>query len=213
VRGLPVVGFEGNIRTPDFAGIYTEIKAAENIIHFSENENQATEPNALLNTAVRQKANVVVNMPASVEPAFQVWLDSTPILKIAQQKQILLLNWFVCSGEYDSNEALKASLKQFGSAIPHVVVKNRKFPDWSLFDKDRELQQLIEQYECKTIHFPRLNVVIAGKILKHRLTYAEALKYTDEEFDFVEQSSVESFLNESYAEIDRTGLFAHAVEF
>jgi hypothetical protein len=210
-RRLPVAGFEGNIRTPDFAGIYTEIKAAGNVVHFSEDENQAIEPNVLLNTAVRQQTNVVVNMAASVEPAFQVWLNATPVLKIAQQKQIRLLNWFVCSGEYDSNEALKASLKQFGAFIPHVVVKNRKFPDWSLFDSDAELHQLVKQYGCKTINFPRLNVRIAGKVLQKRLTYTDALTYTDDEFDFTEQSAIESFLNETYAEIDSTGFFTHAV--
>lgn len=210
-RRLPVVGFEANIRTPDFADIYTEIKAADNVIHFSEDENQATEPNILLNTAVRQQTNVVVNLPASIEPAFQVWLDTVPVLKIAQQKQIRLLNWFLCSGEYDSNEALKASLKQFGAMIPHVVVKNLKFRDWSLFDEDAELHQLVKQYGCKTMVFPSLNVKIAGHVLKKRLTYTAALTYTDDKFDFTEQSAIESFLNDTYAELDRTGLFTHAL--
>ena len=210
-RKLPVAGFEGDIRTPDFAGIYTEIKTAGQIVHFSEDENQATEPNALINTAVRQKTNIVVNMPASVEPAFQTWLDATPVLEIAQQQQLRLINWFVCSGEYDSTEALKASLRQFGSAIPHVIVRNRKFADWSLFDTDAELRPLLQQHACQEIEFPRLNVRIAGTILKKRLTYTQALTYDDDTFSFAEQSSVQSFLNQLYSAIDTTGYFTHAV--
>lgn len=210
-RSLPVAGFEGDIRTPDFAGIYTEIKTAGQIVHFSEDENQATEPNALINTAIRQKTNVVVNMPASVEPAFQAWLEATPVLEIAKQKQLRLINWFVCSGEYDSTESLKASLRQFGALMPHVIVKNRKFTDWSLFDADPELAQLMQQYRCQQVDFPRLNVRIAGAILKQRLTYTQALTYEDDDFSFAEQSSVQSFLNHLYTAIDTTGYFTNAI--
>jgi hypothetical protein len=152
----------------------------------------------------------VVNLPAAVEPAFQTWLEATPVLAIAQQKQIRLINWFVCSGEYDSTEALKASLRQFGEVLPHVVVRNRKFADWSLFEADQDLAQLIQQYRCPTIDLPRLNVRIAGTILKQRLTYTQALTYEDDDFSFAEQSSIQTFLNSFYTAIDTTGYFAHA---
>jgi hypothetical protein len=209
-RRLPIVGFEADLRTPDFAGIYTEIKTAGHCVHFSEDENQATAPNALINTAIREKVHIVVNLPAAVEPGFQTWLEATPVLAIAQQKQIRLINWFVCSGEYDSTEALKASLRQFGDVLPHVVVRNRKFADWSLFEADQDLAQLIQQYRCPAIDLPRLNVRIAGTLLKQRLTYTQALTYEDDDFSFAEQSSVQTFLNNFYTAIDTTGYFAHA---
>jgi MinD superfamily P-loop ATPase len=37
-RRLQIVGFEADLRTPDFAGIYTEIKTAGHCVHFSEDE-------------------------------------------------------------------------------------------------------------------------------------------------------------------------------
>jgi hypothetical protein len=202
---FPVEGFEGDVRTPDFAGIYQEIKQAGNGVHFSEDESQATAPNAILNAVIRHKVNAVVNLPAAVDLAFKTWLEVSPVLELADANHIQLVNWFVVTGEFDSTQCLQVSLKQFGGTIPHVVVKNKKFKDWSYFDSDKETQNLIREYNCKVIDLPSLNVMIAGTILKKRLRYDEALVYQGENYEITEQSTVRSLLRTAYQAIESTG--------
>lgn len=204
-RGFPVEGFEGDVRTPDFAGIYQEIRKAGNGVHFSEDENQATAPNAILNAVIKRKVNAVVNLPAAVDLAFERWLEVSPVLDLTQANGIQLVKWFVVTGEYDSTQCLHVSLNLFGHSIPHVIVKNRKFKDWSYFDSDQETQALIREYNCKVIDLPSLNVMIAGTILRKRLRYDEALNYQGENYEVTEQSTVRSLLRSTYQAIESTG--------
>ncbi|MBD2465617.1 hypothetical protein H6G89_32000 [Oscillatoria sp. FACHB-1407] len=204
-QGFPVEGFEGDVRTPDFAGIYQEIRKAGNGIHFSEDENQATAPNMILNTVIKRKVNAVVNLPAAVDLAFEKWLEVSPVLDLSQANGIQLVKWFVVTGEYDSAQCLHVSLKLFGHLIPHVIVKNRKLKDWSYFDSDQDTQALIREHNCKVIDLPSLNVLIAGTILRKRLRYDEALSYQGENYEVTEQSTVRSLLRSTYQAIESTG--------
>ena len=204
-KGIPVAGFEGDTRTPDFAGFYKEIIESDNIVRFSEDEAQVLEPNALVNKILEDKVNVVVNLPASVDIALKLWLDSSHIINIAKAQNIQLTQWFVVTGEYDSTQSLRTSLTTFGQDIPHVVIKNQKYSDWSFFDSDKEIQQLIADCNCKVIQFPKLNVRLAGTILQNRLTYQDATRFTAKGFGLIEQQTVQGFLNEAYAAIESTG--------
>jgi hypothetical protein len=204
-KTIPVAGFEGDTRTPDFAGFYKEIEESDNIVRFSEDEAQVLEPNALVNKILEDKVNVVVNLPASVDIALKLWLDSSHILSIAKDQNIQLVKWFIVTGEYDSTQSLRTSLNTFGQTIPHVVVKNQKYSDWSFFDQDKEIQALIAACNCKTITFPKLNVRLAGTILQNRLTYQAATQFKAKGFGLIEQQAIQGFLNEAYAAIESTG--------
>lgn len=205
-RGIPVIGFEANPRNPDFSKFYPEIEQAGNIVKFTLDRDEIANVNLILNTANKERKNIVVNMPADCEEEFALWLESFNVLEIAEKINYKLVNWFVCSGEPDSTESLKISLKRFPE-IPHIVVRNQKFRDWQYFDSDKELQELLRYYKPDVITVPALNTLITGVILKQRLSYGKAREYSGEGFDFLERSAVEGFLNRSYAEFEKTQFF------
>ena len=206
-RTLPVVGIEGNPRNPDFSKFYPEIKEAGNVVKFTSDPDDIANVNLILNLANKERKNVVVNMPADCEEEFSLWLESFNVVEIAEKIGYKLVNWFVTTGEPDSVESLKLSLKKFGFEVLHVVVQNKKFRDWSYFESDKELKELLEYYNPEVISIPGLNGLVTGAILNQRLSYGAARDYSGDGFDIAERGAVESFLNQSYRGIESTRFF------
>lgn len=109
-RKLPTLGVEADIDSPDFKGIYKEAAVSR----FSENEILLNQANDIVNWAIEQQKNLVVNLPATVHKAFDLWLRNYNILDLAKTADVELVKWFVCTGEYDSMKSLGVSLKTFG---------------------------------------------------------------------------------------------------
>jgi hypothetical protein len=200
-RNLPVIGVEADIDSPDFKGIYQEASVSR----FSEDEILLNQANDIMNWSIEQQKNLVVNLPATVHKAFALWLNNYNILELAKTANVELVKWFVCTGEYDSMKSLGVSLKTFGETIPHVVVKNLKYSEWSFFDSDAETQELIQKYHCPVITLPKLPLQIANMLLQQRLTFDAALEYSGKGFGLVQQSAVRGYLNQAYAAFESTG--------
>jgi hypothetical protein len=200
-RKLPILGVEADIDSPDFKGIYKEAAVSR----FSEDEILLDQANDIMNWSIGQQKNLVVNLPATVHKAFDLWLRNYNILELAKTADVELVKWFVCTGEYDSMKSLAVSLKTFGETIPHVVVKNLKYSEWGFFDNDRDTQELIEKYHCSIITLPKLPVQIANTLLQQRLTFDAALKHQSKGFGIVQQSAVRGYLNQAYAAFESTG--------
>ncbi|NJN49165.1 MAG: mobilization protein, partial [Alkalinema sp. RL_2_19] len=120
--GTPVLGVETDIDSPDFKGIYTDVQVS----CFSEDEKANEQACSIINWAIEDEKNIVVNLPATVHKAFQLWVEQFDIIDLAASHDVGLVKWFICTGEYDSMKSLQVSLEAFGEKIPHVVVKNLK---------------------------------------------------------------------------------------
>ena len=202
-KNIPVIGFEADIDSPDFKGIYQQdVKMAQ----FSENEELGARANGIMNAAVGGQENAVVNLPATVHEAFKRWLSDYGILELANDNQIELVKWFVVTGEYDSLNSLKISLDTFGKQIPHVVVKNQKYTDWIFFDEFQELQTLIQETDSKVIDLPKLPARVASTLLQERLSFELGKSYNGKSFGIVEQAAVKGYLRSAYAQFESTGL-------
>ncbi|NEQ51762.1 MAG: hypothetical protein F6K11_16745 [Leptolyngbya sp. SIO3F4] len=200
-RKHPVIGIEADVNSPDFKGIYGDVKVAQ----FSEDETIGARANTIVNTVVDSQKNAVVNLPATVYEAFRIWLRDYDILTLAADNHIELVKWFVVTGEFDSLKSLEISLKTFDRRIPHVVVKNLKYADWSFFDEADELQALIQETQTPVIELPKLPVRVASTVLQQRLTYADSQTYRGKGFGVVEQAAVKSYLRSAYAAFESTG--------
>jgi CobQ/CobB/MinD/ParA nucleotide binding domain len=200
--GIPVMGVEADVDSPDFRGIYPEVQVSR----FSEDEMAGGQANDILNWALEEQKNIVVNLPATVHKPFVIWLDQYKILEVAQEASIGLVKWFVCTGEYDSMKSLGVSLKTLGDKIPHVVVRNRKYADWAAFETDAETQGLIQEYACPVIDLPKLTLPIASLILRQRLSFQAAQEYQGPGFGMVQQVCVRTYLKQAYAQFEMTGL-------
>jgi hypothetical protein len=201
-QGMPVLGVEADVDSPDFKGIYKEAAVSR----FSEDENLAEQANNIVNWAIEERKNIVVNLPATVHKPFSTWLNHYNILTLLKTADIELVKWFVCTGEYDSMKSLGISLKTFGSGVRHVIVRNQKYGDWSFFDQDEEVQALIKQYDCPVMDLPKLPLQIASRMLQQRLTFTEAQQYRGQGFGIVQQTAVQGFLAQAYVGFEATGL-------
>jgi hypothetical protein len=201
-RGVPVIGVETDIDSPDFRGIYEEVELAR----FSEDEAVGEQANWIANWAIEEQKSIVVNLPATVHKPFSTWLKQYKILDALQAVDIEMVKWFVCTGEYDSMKSLGNSLQAWGDRIPHVVVKNLKYSDWGFFDTDEEMQALLKQYDCPVIELPKLPQSIASRMLQQRLTFEAAQQYRDKAFGVIQQSAVKGYLKDAAAAFASTGL-------
>jgi hypothetical protein len=199
-KPFPVTGVEADLNSPDFQGTYKEVMLSK----FSEDENVNGVANDIVNIAIEEKKNLVVNLPASVHPAFKLWLNSYDIINLSADYGIELVKWFICTGEFDSIKSLSISLREFGSTIPHVVVRNQKYSGWQHFQDDVELQKLLETHGCKVIDLPKLPQRVAETILYNRLSFTEALTHKAPGFGIVEQSAVKGYLRNAYSAFEAT---------
>ena len=200
-RQQPVIGVEADVNSPDFKGIYSDVMVAQ----FSEDETMGARANAIVNAVVDAQKSAVVNLPATVYEAFRLWLRDYDILTLATDNNIELVKWFVVTGEFDSLKSLEISLSSFDRRIPHVVVKNLKYGDWTFFEESDDLQALIRGTQTPVIELPKLPVRVASTVLQQRLTYADSLRHRGKGFGVVEQAAVKSYLRSAYAAFESTG--------
>ena len=198
----PVIGIEADVNSPDFRGIYSEVMVSQ----FSEDETLGARANNIMNTALEEQKNIVVNLPATVHESFKRWLSDYGILGLATEHQIELVKWFVITGEFDSLKSLESSLKTFGEQIPHVVVKNQKYTDWTFFEAEETLQALIKKTKTPVITLPKLPVRVASTLLQERLSFEAGKSHQDKGFGIVEQAAVKGYLRSAYKQFESTGL-------
>ncbi|MEO0373970.1 MAG: hypothetical protein AAF329_04955 [Cyanobacteria bacterium P01_A01_bin.17] len=201
-KAVPVIGIEADVNSPDFVGIYGDVKPSQ----FSEDERLGARANSIVNTVVEAGCDGLVNLPATVYEAFRIWLKDYDIVNLAEEKDIELVKWFVVTGEFDSLKSLEISLETFDRRIPHVVVKNLKYADWDFFEQATAVQKLIKDTKTPVIELPKLPVRVASTLLQERLTFEQAIGHTGKGFGIVEQAAVRRYLKEAYGAFESTGL-------
>ena len=139
---------------------------------------------------------VLVNLPAQVAPLMDRWLEKNQIFRIAPIKNITFVNWFLCTGGYDSIQLFKESVDKYGDKIPHVLVRNNGLCfSWSHLNVDRSLQDAIDKYSVKVIDFPALDNLERNLIDEKKLTFSAAID--SEELEILSQHKVYIFLGSS----------------
>lgn len=202
-KKIPIIGVEGDRTTPDFKTIVGgDIK----VIEFVEDDSRIDSPNLLFELLEEQKHSVV-NLRGSCHGAFVKWIETYDILTVLRQCDARMIKFFVVSGEFDSLKSLQISLSKFGRTIPHVVVKNMKYPDWDYYEEHTEIQSLIKTLKCPVIELPKMPTRIASFQLQKRLSLAASLTYKGdkskgERFSMVERTTVSKFIKDFAAQVD-----------
>ena len=193
---LPVIGLDTDIHTPDVASLGPAVTVTD----------LATEgARQLFETAVHQTTDVVVNLPPAVHTRLARWLGEVERWPVLTKHPVELIKWFVVSGEYDSATSLQASLETFGGKIPHVIVRNQKYPDWSFFDAFTAVQDLIGEMHSPVIDLPKLPADVANTLLQERLSFAAAHTPPSVRLGHLEQATVNRYLKTAYAAMESTG--------
>ncbi|MEC4895921.1 MAG: hypothetical protein SAL07_25250 [Oscillatoria sp. PMC 1051.18] len=118
-----------------------------------------------------------------------------------QLSKVRFFKWFVSSGQTDSIEPFRQSLREFGNDIPHIFVKNHYLYDddqWDTIMSD--LQSELSNYNVKVISLGRLLKVDLKQILDNLLTFEQAVE--DSELQLMQRQRIYMFCNQAISEID-----------
>lgn len=217
-KKFPYLAFEANIDTPDLAGFYPEIAQNNRVFEFGRGETVDI-PNQMIAELVGANSNpdtpthAVINMPAAVAASFNEWVESFGVFSFLASQNIQIINWYIVTGDPDSLEPLIHSINLHGSEMPHVVVRNEKFPK-SKLSFSPTLQELLTKNNIPTIHLPLIHSRTQNYVLDNQLPYEEAI--LDSALDqgagygAIDQHALKQILHKCYSSIDSTGIFSVA---
>ncbi|MEO1669454.1 MAG: mobilization protein [Cyanobacteria bacterium J06631_2] len=200
-RSIPFTAIETDRSNPDVAAVYP--KYCDHAV-FSEDDKQLFKADRIFEHAIEKP--VIVSLPSQSHRAVSKWLEHNQLFEVAKQHKVSLVQWFVCTGRYDSVQLLIKSLEHYQDRMPHIIVRNWAFcDDWSHADEDPKLQKLIKKYQVKTIDLPELSYREAYLIDKHRLNFGEAVESS--QLTLMGRQRVKNFLDNIYESIDSTEVF------
>jgi hypothetical protein len=199
---IPFFGIESDRSNPTLARIYGDDYTRYAI--FSEDAKFADEADEIFDLAMTH--HLVVNLPAQVHVSLTRWIRQKGLIEYAAASGISLVKWFVSDGEKDSLGVFLQSVKEFGSEIPHVFVKNYgRCDEWGYFEAYESVQAAIQQYDVKVIDFPELAVSKRIPINAESMTFAQARQY--EGFPTLGRHQIVIYLRAAYQAFESTGYF------
>lgn len=199
-RQLPFVAVETDRSNPDVAGVYKNLCQ---YAVFTEDERQGDRADRIFEFALEKP--VIVSLAAQVSRAMNTWIEQNKLIELANEHDVKLCKWFVCSGGYDSVYLFCQALRKHETRIPHILVRNfGKCDDWGAVEEDQEVQKLIKKYKVKVIDFPKLGYREGYIIDQERLRFDEAREY--KKFPIMGRQRVVNFLKAAYAAFDEVGV-------
>jgi hypothetical protein len=199
---VPFLGIEADRSNPTLAQIYGDDYTRYAI--FSEDAKFADEADEIFDLAMTH--HLVVNLPAQVHLSLTRWIRQKGLIEYAAASGISLVKWFVSDGEKDSLGVFLRSVREFGSEIPHILVKNYgRCDEWGYFEAYEAVQAAIQKYKVKVINFPELAVSKRIPINAESMTFAQARQY--EGFPTLGRHQIVIYLREAYQAFESTGYF------
>lgn len=207
-RGIKFSLFDADRGNPDVKQTYQTVGCRDAI--FSEEKKY--EDKAISTYLAAQKKTTLVNLPAHISLSLKAWFKRNRIFDFAEQEQVEITHWFVCSGGYSSIKIFEEYLDHFGDTINHVLVKNLGLcEEWETLEQEESLMEKIDSLGVKVIDFPEfIGKSCCNVIEKKRLTFELAKEY--EAFNIFDRQRVKTFLEEAYLAFDRAGVFYDEVE-
>ncbi|ELS02711.1 hypothetical protein Xen7305DRAFT_00024290 [Xenococcus sp. PCC 7305] len=204
-RQIPVVLYDTDRSNPDVIRCYRS-EVTSKVAVLSEGERYEDSANEIYNTAILNR--VIVNLPAQVLNPLKNWILDNELFEVAAEDGVQLYHWFTSDGGYDSLHLAKNCLKTFQSQMPMIFIRNHgKTDDWSGFEDDSELLELLQQYQVPVIDFPKLPGAAAkNRMDRDSLTFGQVRQNPD--FSSIDKQRVRKFLREAYFAFDSLGYFS-----
>jgi hypothetical protein len=180
---------------------------------FTDNPNQISKADILIEGVLEHQSDAVVNLPAQSFESLATWLK-TGSLDAATDNQIRFFVWFITSGEKDSIGLLYKSLEEFGSIIPHVLVRNIYIAenlkyDYSDPERNDALAEILSKSLVPVINLPRYITTDLNIIRTHELTLTEAIE--SPLLGVVSRSRLRRSLHEFFAQLNTLEVFNNGV--
>jgi hypothetical protein len=127
---------------------------------FSESEELSSEADAIIEKAMVQDA--IVNLPAQAFDSFKEWARRNALVEVVKELGIVPVMWFVSDGTLSSLTLFGDSMREFGSWMRHVWVRNygreKSEAAWQILEERPEFVKL------KPDKVPLLHAVAGAEI-------------------------------------------------
>jgi hypothetical protein len=190
---------EADRYNPDVAMRYADLSFEYAI--FSDDERQTKADEIVEYAKVKP---VIISLPSQVGKPLNLWLEDA--IDTAARHKIQFVRWFVSSGAYESLDLFNVALKEHGTNMPFVLVRNQGVgEEWDTSQID-ELPELMAKLKVKVIDFPKLPLQERNLLDRNNLTLGAVR--TSELFKnlSVSRDRVEKFLKKAYKSFESTGL-------
>jgi hypothetical protein len=193
------VVFDTDRNNPDVWRCYKSVIPVRLAI-FSEATKYEDAANGIFNCALQN--TTLVNLPAQVYEPLKKWIFDNELLEVGKDTGVRFHFWHVTDAGYDSLQLLKKTLQLYQHDVDYTVVKNYgRANDFDALEADLELQELLEQYNARTISLPCfIGSSLRNTVDAESLSFGEALNH--ESFGVIDKQRIRKFLRESYSEFD-----------
>lgn len=205
-RQIPFYLAECDRETPDVGLLYEPLVGGSDCFkkvlyaYFSEDPTKRTKADTLFNYA--SQGRVLANLPANAHQAVCDWFVKDRLYEIAQEHGIQFVHVYVSNGGSHSIKSFLRTLRDLGSYMHHVLVRNQGLCDeWSHLDSNSELQSAIAKYKVRVIDFPKLPYAENYFMDERQITFSQALKHPD--LTIPQKQRLRSFLREAFEQIKK----------
>ena len=194
--------FDVDRTNPDVGMIYApeEYSDGTSGVYFSNLPHETHYVDAISDEAENQ--SVIVNLPAQIMPLLDRWIQKNRLFSLFEENGIKFVNWFLCTGGYDSIELFKKFVDKYENSMIHVLVKNHGLCfGWNHLDDDMILQNILLKSNVYEINFPALDYRERNQIDRLKITLSAAKN--ERYFGMTSKQKIKNFLCETWDEIDR----------
>jgi hypothetical protein len=183
-----------------------------NVFHarFTNNPDQLSTADIVLEAVLGQQSHAIVNLPAQSTEGLKAWLE-TGSLDAAAMSDVRFVIWIVTNGEKDSIGLFYKAVEAFGSVIPHILVRNTYFTeklkyDFSDPERNDSLAEVLTRLSVPIVTLPRFTPTDLDIIRTHQLTLTEAVESSL--LGVVSRSRVYRSLKEFFAQLNTLEVFS-----
>lgn len=201
-RERPFIGFDADKSHGALLRFYADYATPVSIDQFDSLDR-------IVEAAVAQPdAAVLVDLAAQTQQALVSWIEESNLLELTQEMGIQLTYWHVMDTGRDSVDLLRKLLDTFGGKLDLVVVKNEiRGTDFHQLEQSGELARARE-LGARVVEIRRLHDATMQKIDGQSSSFWSAIHPTNPSASLVgmlERQRVKSWLNKTYAELERAG--------
>lgn len=165
-------------------------------LQFTDNKNSKDEVDVIFESAIKE--NVIVNLPSNIKHLYNPWIQGNGLINLAKEVNIIIVQWFVCSGESNSIIEFLETIDTFTNCdnFKHIFVKNYgKEENWAkVLEQNTSLKETLESDNIITVDFPEFSSSRFKTIIENNLTFAAA-KNSDK-LNIIAKSALSQWLNQ-----------------
>ncbi len=196
-KGMHYVGLDGDQSHATTTRYYRDFTRSLKLDQFESSD-------GIMELALQQDQQVVVDMPAQSQRFLDRWIDDNGVLDLCEEMNIPLVYWYLVDDSPDSLQLLEKFFAKYKLYLNCVVVKNEgRGSVFSDIDAVIEANQNDELTRIQSMVLPGLHSPTMFKINKNELSFWAAGNQTEGGLSLMERQRTKVWMRKAYSELDK----------